>query len=143
MGDLKAIMESEYSENATNAKELERIIRENPSEYIEDEKHLCAANGIMTSEQAPGEIRRSISSDRVSVKWQVRASSEDDVALWGVKALPNDRVKRKHLRDWMNRHKDKVDKARKKIEHVKNETERLRGKNSDKKKKVGENSPTT
>ena len=55
----------------------------------------------------------------------------------------NDREKRKRLRDWMKRHKEKVDRSRRKLEHSKNETERLRGKCSDKKKKVGEDSPTT
>ena len=130
MGDLRRFMESDSPENAAKAEELDCIIRENPSDYIEDEKHLCAANGIMTSEQNPGEIRRSISSDRVSVKWYTRASSEDYVALWGLIASPNDERKKQHLNGWMKRHRDKVEKARKKLKHSRKEIDRLQGKDS-------------
>ncbi|RDE16223.1 MAG: hypothetical protein C4K48_02255, partial [Candidatus Thorarchaeota archaeon] len=126
MGSLKELMSSTKPEDAAKAKELEQVIRANPSLYIEDEKHLCDINGIMTSEQSPGEIRRSISSDRVSVKWDVRASSEDDVALWGILAPPNDERKRGRLKGWMKRHPSKVKAAQKKLYYSMQETKRLR-----------------
>ena len=123
---LEKLMSSTNPGDVTKAKELEQIVRENPSLYIEDERHLCGINGIMTSEQSPGEIRRSISSDRVSVKWAVRASSEDDVALWGILAAPNDERKRGRLEGWMKRHASKVKAAQKMLDYSTQETMRLR-----------------
>jgi len=37
--------------------------------------------------------------------------------LWGLLAPPNDYRKRKKLLDWMYRHEDKVEKARKKLDN--------------------------
>ena len=126
MGTLQEIMTSKNQEDATNAALLDQIVRENPSLYIEDEKQLGAMNGIMTSEQCPCEIRRSISSNRVSVKWTVKASSEEDVILWGILASPNDRRKKERLNSWMKRHPKKVMAVRRKLEHSMREMQRIR-----------------
>jgi len=80
----------------------------------------------MTGEQSPGEVRRSISSDRVSVKWDVRASSEDDVALWWILAPPNDKRKRGRLEGWMKRHVSKARGAQRKLDHSLQEVMRLK-----------------
>jgi hypothetical protein len=61
----------------------------------------------------------------VSVRWQVRVSTENDVALWGLLASPNDYRKRKKLVDWMKRHERKVEKARSKLEYSQSEIENL------------------
>lgn len=125
MGEIDRLKENSDPDVVSKAKTLDEIVRANPSNHIEDEKHLCDANGIVTGEQSPGPIRYSKSSKRVSVKWQVLVSSEDDVALWGLLASPNDYRKRKNLLDWMKRHNVKVEKARRKLENSRAETERL------------------
>jgi len=45
--------------------------------------------------------------------------------LWGLLAPPNDYRKRKKLLDWMYRHEDKVEKARKKLDNSQTEIELL------------------
>lgn len=122
---LNKIMDSANSDDASKAKELDRIIRENSSDFIEDEKHLCSSNGIMTSEQCPGQITRYLSSNRVSVKWTSKAASENDVALWGILASPNDEQKKQRLNGWMKRHKLKVQSAQQKLERSRSEIQRL------------------
>lgn len=123
IGALNEIIVSANPEDAFRAKELDRIIRENSSDFIEDEKHLCSSNGIMTSEQCPSQITRYLSSDRVSVKWTTRAASENDVALWGILASPNDEQKKQRLNGWMKRHEVKA--AHRKMEHSQEEIQRL------------------
>ena len=125
IGALNEIMDSANPEDASRAKELDRITRENSSDFIEDEKHLCSSNGIMTSEQCPGPITRYLSSDRVSVKWTAKAASENDVALWGILASPNDEQKKQRLNRWMERHESKVQSAHQKLEHSRSEIQRL------------------
>jgi hypothetical protein len=126
MGTLQKLMASKNPKDSANAMMLDQIVRENPSLYIEDEKQLGAMNGIMTSEQCPCEIRRSISSNRVSVKWTLKASSEDDVILWGILASPNDKRKKERLNCWMKRHPTKVKAVRRKLEHSMREMQRIR-----------------
>jgi hypothetical protein len=132
MGDLERLKGDANHDIASKAKILDEIVRSNPSLHIEDEKHLCDANGIMTSEQSPGPIRYSELSKRVSVRWQVRVSSEDDVALWGLLAPPNDYRKQKKLLDWMNRRKVKVENARRKLENSQEEFERFSNQSKEK-----------
>ena len=127
MSKLDRLKEDSNSNVASKAKELDEIVRANPSHHIEDEKYICEVNGIMIGEQSPGPIRYSEASKRVSVRWQVRVSSEDDVALWGLIASPNDYRKRKKLHDWMNRQKGKAEKARKKLKKSLDEIKKLRG----------------
>jgi hypothetical protein len=126
MGNLVRLGNHKNSDISSNAKKLEMIVRSNPSLHIEDENQLCENNGILTSEQSPGPIRYSIASNRVSVRWQTKAASEDDVALWGIIAPPNDKRKRENLEGWMKRHASKVEAAQKKLDHSTQEILRIR-----------------
>ncbi|MFQ5831563.1 MAG: hypothetical protein ACE5H4_02580 [Candidatus Thorarchaeota archaeon] len=115
---LESLMESEDSADAKAAKELDYIVRTNPSGFVEDEKQLCLANGIMTKEQDPSYISYSEQTGRVSVKWTTATSSQEDVAMWGIQAPPNDKRKRRILEKWMKAHPRRVKEARNKIEQT-------------------------
>jgi hypothetical protein len=125
MSDLKELMKSSNPKVSAKAEELDMIVRRFSSSHIEDERHIAGLNGIMTSEQTPGEIRRSLSSDRVSAKWQVKTANERDAILWGVIATPNDRKKKKRVTDWMRRHPAKVKKVQDRLLHSQREISRF------------------
>ena len=121
MSDLKELMKSSNPEVSAKAEELDMVVRRFSSSHIEDERHIASLNGIMTSEQTPGEIRRSLSSDRVSAKWQVRTANERDAILWGIIAPPNDRKKKKRVADWIRQHPAKVKKVQDRLLHSQRE----------------------
>jgi hypothetical protein len=119
MADLESLMDSDNPLEAKAALELDHIVRSNPSDFIEDEKRLCEANGIMTKDQNPSDIALSEQTGRVSVKWTTGTSSQEDVAVWSIVAPPNDVKKRMTLEKWMKSRSRLVKEARQKIERAK------------------------
>jgi len=125
MTKIQELMDDSDPLISQRAGELDRVIRENSSMHIEDERHLAASNGIMTSEQTPGEVRYSLASDRVSAAWQVRTANERDAILWGIIASPNDKKKQKRVRDWMKKNPSKVKEVEDKMAKFQRQVDRL------------------
>ncbi|MHA1638338.1 MAG: hypothetical protein ACTSUO_01055 [Candidatus Thorarchaeota archaeon] len=85
------------------------------SQHLDDEVFLCRANGIMMQDPHPSGVDLSEVTGRISVKWQTKTASQEDVAMWGILAPPNDVRKSSILSEWMKKNKNRVNDAKKKL----------------------------
>ncbi|MHA1956853.1 MAG: hypothetical protein ACW968_07985 [Candidatus Thorarchaeota archaeon] len=122
MGELQKYQKSDNLHDVKMAHEIESIVRSNSSKYLDDEVFLCESIGIMMREPEPSLISMSEATDRISVKWQTRTVSREDVAMWGIVAPPNDVRKRKILKDWMQRNDAVVEIVKKKLRNADEKT---------------------
>jgi len=76
--------------------ELDRIVREDPSTLLIDEKKLCKKLGIKTGDHLCY-VRYYVRSGRVSAHWEAHTASQKDVEKWWKMAPPNDERKRARL----------------------------------------------
>jgi hypothetical protein len=114
-GDLRRLKVSGSRRDRKPASFLDDVMRANPSDHIEDEKHILESCCIMTGYQNPGEIRYSVSSNRVSVKWSVKTNREEDAIVWVLIAPPRDRRKRRRAMSWLRAHSQKTENVRTKL----------------------------
>lgn len=122
---LDELMNSNDPNIARIAHELDWIVRTNGPQLIFDEQELCEGNGIQTKTAIPSNISYSYQTQRVSVKWQTATSAQEDVALWGLLAPPNDVTKKRKLMKWMKQHSDLVSNAKTILRSMRDEIERI------------------
>jgi hypothetical protein len=125
LGEVADLQNSDDSQLNQLAQLLDDVVRANPSEHIEDEKELLESCGIMTGDQHPGEIRYSVSSDRVSVKWTAKTNREEDAILWILTAPPRDKRKRNRAYAWLRTHPRKVRDVSEKLTRSQESADRL------------------
>lgn len=87
---------------SSEAKELERIVRANPSRLIEDEAKMVQRLGIETHLD-PRVIRFSLRTGRVSVYWNATTTNNIDAEKWAIACPPNDVGKRRKVKSWLNK----------------------------------------
>lgn len=125
IGELEQLMKSKDNQKRGLAHLLESVVRANSSKHIEDEKHILESCGIMLGYQSPSEIRYSVSSDRLSLKWNIKTNREEDAILWSLIAPPRDRRKRRRALNWLQAHPKKVKTVRGKIIHSQESIRRI------------------
>ncbi len=121
---LNELMNSNDPVIASIANELDWIARTNGPQLLFDEQDLCEANGMKTKTAIPSNISYSFQTARLSVKWQTATSGQEDVAMWGLQAPPND-VTKKKLMKWMKDHSNLVDNAKAILQSMENEINRI------------------
>ncbi|TFG32787.1 hypothetical protein EU528_02425 [Candidatus Thorarchaeota archaeon] len=87
------------SETSATANHLLKIIKSTPPLLLEDEQRLLTNTGIHT--KMSWKVLTFYESGRISVLWEVRTSSQNDTALWGTIAPPNDVVKFEKFQHWL------------------------------------------
>ncbi len=89
-----------------SASQLLAIINETPCKLLDDERKLLASIGIRTSRNWK-EVTL-YESGRISVLWEIRTKSQQDTALWGTLAPPNDVLKFQKFQNWLQENNDLV-----------------------------------
>jgi hypothetical protein len=113
VGALKDIMESPKSKETdrNHAKELMRVINENPCRLIEDEANL-ARRMTINVETNPKVIRYYPETDRVSVLWDATTVDCIDAEKWGIQFPPNDVKKRNMAKHWLLNRLESIEKTK-------------------------------
>ncbi|MFX0044528.1 MAG: hypothetical protein ACFE8Z_01650 [Candidatus Hermodarchaeota archaeon] len=96
---------------ASAAEELERIVYEHPSDYLEDEYALFDTRGFAVRGPYLQTVQLFERSGRVSSSWKIELSSHSDAAKLGILSPPNDERKRLILVGWMKRNPEVVRRA--------------------------------
>ncbi len=87
------------NETSATANHLLKIIKSTPPLLLEDEQRLLTNVGIQT--KMSWKVMTLYESGRISVLWELRTSSQNDTALWGTIAPPNDVVKFEKFQRWL------------------------------------------
>jgi len=109
-GALKELQAHEDHGFADAAKKLVQVINRNPNRLIRDECRIAESFGIQVT-LLPDQVRYSLATGRVSVRWRASTTSVDDALRWADICPPNDIKKkqavenwqRKIVEDWLNR----------------------------------------
>lgn len=109
-GALKELQKHEDHRFADAARNLVQAINENPNWLIRDECRIAESLGIQIT-LLPDQVRYSLDTGRVSVRWRASTTSMDDALRWADICPPNDIEKkravenwqRKIVEDWLNR----------------------------------------
>jgi hypothetical protein len=107
---LKELQTHEDHKFADAARKLVQVINENPNQLIRDECRIAKSLGIQVT-LLPDQVRYSLDTGRVSVRWRASTTSVDDALRWASICPPNDVEKkqvvenwqRKIVEDWLNR----------------------------------------
>ncbi len=92
-------MLSKKKDTSITASQLFQVIKSNPPTLLDDEQRLLTNTGIKT--KMSWKELTLYESGRVSVLWELRTSSQNDTALWGTIAPPNDVVKFEKFQLWL------------------------------------------
>lgn len=95
---------------ASNPKKLVQTIDENPNRLIRAECQIAESLGIQVT-LLPDQVRYSLATGRISVRWRASTTSVDDALRWADICPPDDIKKkqavenwqRKIVEDWLNR----------------------------------------
>ncbi len=99
------------------AKDLQKIVWDNPNRLIDDETEIVRNLGVDV-ETKPYMIRYYPKSGRVSVAWNARTSSIKECVKLGILAPPNDTKKKEILRRILKSRPDEVESAIGEIENM-------------------------
>ena len=107
LSKLRNLVDSAGRAVSTVASELLDVVLNTPPRYLLDEQRICDSIGIGTKVY-PGVIALSERTNRVSVRWCLQTSGQDEAIKWVLLAPPNDVIKRKKTIEWMKQHSDRV-----------------------------------
>jgi len=101
-GALKELQTHEDHRFADAARNLVQAINENPNRLIKDECRIAESLGIQVT-LLPDQVRYSLATGRVSVRWRASTTGVDDALLWADICPPNDIEKKQVVENWQRK----------------------------------------
>ncbi len=104
-GALKELQTHDDHRFADAARNLVQAINENPNRLIRDECRIAESLGIQVT-LLPDQVRYSLATGRVSVRWRASTTSVDDALRWADICPPNDIEKKQVVENWQRKRAD-------------------------------------
>ena len=101
-GALKELQTHEDYRFADAARNLVQAINENPNQLIRDECRIAESLGIQVT-LLPDQVRYSLATGRVSVRWRASTTGVDDALRWADICPPNDIEKKQVVENWQRK----------------------------------------
>jgi hypothetical protein len=101
-GALKELQTHEDYRFADAARNLVQAINENPNRLIRDECRIAESLGIQVT-LLPDQVRYSLATGRVSVRWRASTTGVDDALRWADICPPNDIEKKRVVENWQRK----------------------------------------
>ena len=101
-GALKELQIHDDHRFAAAARNLVQAINENPNRLIRDECRIAESFGIQVT-LLPDQVRYSLATGRVSVRWRASTTSVDDALRWADICPPNDIEKKQVVENWQRK----------------------------------------